>query len=118
MTKKLEINRCYDADETTIAGNVFASILAYTDYPQTLALPEGMMCEIKAFWSPDCKGGAASTDNYSGKCIDVDKDPENTVGSVAKRVAKSLMWECCYQDMVAKADGVTKCVYPVKPSST
>jgi hypothetical protein len=114
VTKDIEVNRCYDADETTIAGGVFASLRAYPAYPYTAALPPGLMCEIKAYWYAECTGDAATTDNYQyDKCVDVDHDPENKLGSPLKRVAKSIRWECCPQDMAAKADGKTQCIYPI-----
>jgi len=103
----VKYNKCYDAIDTGITGSKFMSAMgaALAGAPQPPAA-DNVICETKVYFLDNCAGDVASTDNYSGNCVNAVLSPSN---DITQTIGKSFRVECCK----GAADGKS-CLYVQK----
>ncbi|KAJ4984980.1 hypothetical protein SVAN01_09502 [Stagonosporopsis vannaccii] len=83
-------NKCYNGQDVDESVSEFRS---FESYPIG-GIPNGVQCEMKAFFAVNCKGPAVSDVGESRSCTNAIHDPSDE-SIVALDVAKSFRYECC-----------------------
>jgi hypothetical protein len=89
---QIDINKCYDAEATTLKST-FGAIEGFLKDEED----RNVLCETKVYLEADCGGNFVLTDNNQETCLKVFAKGD-TLLKPTKLQAKSFKMECCMSE--------------------